>query len=175
MALEKKWYSVYTKPKWEKKVVQLLNKKNITNYCPFYKVIRQWSDRKKTSYEPLFRSYIFVQISEKEKIETRNTDGVLYFVTHEGKPAVIKEEEITLIQSFLEQYNNVTVESNRIHCNDTIRIIEGPLKKYEGKVLAVYKKSIKVRLPSIGYAMVAEIDVHHVEKIDNNRTNSMST
>ena len=79
-----------------------------------------------------------------------------------------------MIQSFLEQYNNVTVESNRIHCNDTIRIIEGPLKKYEGKVLAVYKKSIKVILPSIGYAMVAEIDVHHVEKIDNNRTNSMS-
>jgi transcription antitermination factor NusG len=174
MALEKKWYVVYTKPKWEKKVVQLLNKKKITNYCPFNKVIKQWSDRKKTNYEPLFRSYIFVQISEKEKIETRNTDGVLYFVTHEGKPAVIKEEEITLIQSFLELYNNVTVESNRIHCNDTIRIIEGPLKTYEGKVLAVYKKSIKVILPSIGYAMVAEIDVHHVQKIDNNRTNSMS-
>jgi transcription antitermination factor NusG len=174
MAKEKKWYAVYTKPKWEKKVVQLLNKKNISNYCPLNKVVKQWSDRKKVTYEPLFRSYIFVQISEKEKIETRNTDGVLYFVTHEGKPAVIKEEEITLIQSFLEQYNNIRVESNRIHCNDTIRIIEGPLKKYEGKVLEVYKKSIKVILPSIGYSMVAEIDIQHVEKIDTNRNNSMT-
>ncbi|MGC8750613.1 transcription termination/antitermination protein NusG [Hydrotalea sp.] len=174
MATEKKWYVLYTRAKWEKKVVALLNKKNITNYCPLNRVKKQWSDRKVVLHEPLFRSYVFVHITEKEKLTTRDTEGVLYFVTHEGKPAVIKEEEIVLIQSFLEQYNNVTVVSNRIHCNDTIRIIEGPLKKYEGKVLEVYKKSIKVILPSIGYSMIAEIDVHHVEKIDGNQINSLT-
>lgn len=92
MATEKKWYALYTRAKWEKKVVALLDKKNITNYCPLNRVHKQWSDRKKVMYEPLFRSYVFVYITEKEKLTTRDTDGVLHFVMHEGKPAVIREE-----------------------------------------------------------------------------------
>lgn len=124
-------------------------------------------------YEPLFRSYVFVYITEKEKLTTRDTDGVLHFVMHEGKPAVIREEEITLIQSFLEQYNNVMVENDRIQCNDTIRIVEGPLKKYQGKVLEVYKRTIKVILPSIGYAMIAEVEVQHVEKVSAQASDTM--
>jgi transcription antitermination factor NusG len=173
MATEKKWYALYTRAKWEKKVVALLDKKNITNYCPLNRVHKQWSDRKKVMYEPLFRSYVFVYINEKEKLTTRDTDGVLHFVMHEGKPAVIREEEITLIQSFLEQYNNVMVENDRIQCNDTIRIVEGPLKKYQGKVLEVYKRTIKVILPSIGYAMIAEVEVQHVEKVSAQASDTM--
>ncbi|MDE3124701.1 MAG: UpxY family transcription antiterminator [Bacteroidota bacterium] len=173
MATEKKWYALYTRAKWEKKVVALLDKKNITNYCPLNRVHKQWSDRKKVMYEPLFRSYVFVYITEKEKLTTRDTDGVLHFVMHEGKPAVIREEEITLIQSFLEQYNNVMVENDRIQCNDTIRIVEGPLKKYQGKVLEVYKRTIKVILPSIGYAMIAEVEVQHVEKVSAQASDTM--
>ena len=41
------WYAIQTKPRWEKKVVTLLNEKAIENYCPLNKVLHQWSDRKK--------------------------------------------------------------------------------------------------------------------------------
>ena len=54
MSTEKKWYAVYTRPKWEKKVAELLSRKRIENYCPLNKSIKQWSDRKKTIFEPLF-------------------------------------------------------------------------------------------------------------------------
>ncbi len=30
----KKWYVVYTKPRWEKKVVEELSKLDIEAYCP---------------------------------------------------------------------------------------------------------------------------------------------
>ena len=53
-----KWYVVYTKPRWEKKVAQKLNDIGINAYCPLIKKISSWTDRKKLVYIPLFNSYI---------------------------------------------------------------------------------------------------------------------
>ena len=50
------WHAVYTKPRWEKKVAALLDAKGIEYYCPLNRVVKQWSDRKKTVLEPLFKS-----------------------------------------------------------------------------------------------------------------------
>ena len=65
----KYWYAVYTRPRWEKKVASLLDDKDIVHYCPLNKVTRQWSDRKKVVMEPLFKGYIFVQVTEEKKWE----------------------------------------------------------------------------------------------------------
>ena len=62
----KNWYAVYTRPRAEKKVADALTKKKIENFSPINKVIRQWSDRKKIVYEPLFTSYVFIKVSELE-------------------------------------------------------------------------------------------------------------
>ena len=60
-----KWYVVYTKPRWEKKVAQKLNDIGINAYCPLIKKISSWTDRKKLVYIPLFNSYIFLLNSPK--------------------------------------------------------------------------------------------------------------
>lgn len=41
------WYVLTTKPKFEKKVNQGLNKAHIINYLPLHKKLRVWNDRKK--------------------------------------------------------------------------------------------------------------------------------
>ena len=51
----KNWYAVYTLPRWEKKIARLLEEKGYEVYCPLNRVQRQWSDRKKTVLEPLFK------------------------------------------------------------------------------------------------------------------------
>jgi len=63
----KKWYAVYTRPRWEKKVSELVTKKKLTTYCPLNRVVKQWSDRKKVIFEPLFTSYVFVN-AQKENM-----------------------------------------------------------------------------------------------------------
>ena len=60
---EKHWYAVYTRPRSEKRVDILLQKKSIESWCPLQKVQRQWSDRKKTILQPLFTSYVFVHVN----------------------------------------------------------------------------------------------------------------
>lgn len=77
---KKKWFALYTKPRWEKKIHAVLTRKGIESWCPIQKVQRQWSDRKKIIEDPLFKSYVFVHINEPERVKVLMTDGVLNFV-----------------------------------------------------------------------------------------------
>jgi transcription antitermination factor NusG len=168
MSDQKKWYAVYTRPRWEKKVAEVLGRKRIINYCPVNRVYRQWSDRKKIVLEPLFTSYVFVSISDSEQLPVRMTDGVINFVYWLSKPAVIREEEIDIIKRFLNEHDNVQLERIEININDTIRVINGPLMEQQGQVVSFKNKSIKVHLPSLGYMMYAEIDRSNVELMNRN-------
>lgn len=163
----KKWYAVYTHAKWEKKVANLLTLKKIENYCPLNRVVRQWSDRKKIVYEPLFTSYVFVRISNKESISVLQTEGVLNYVSWHSRPAVIRDAEIELIKKFLLDHVNVRLEKINVQVNDTVQIKCGLFMEQEGKVIEVLDKSIRVSLPSLGYMMLAEIPKSHVEVVNN--------
>jgi transcription antitermination factor NusG len=159
------WYAVYTKPRWEKKVADLLTRKKIENYCPLNRVHRQWSDRKKVVLEPLFTSYVFVRIAEQNQLAIRQTDGILNFVYWLGKPALIREDEIQAIKLFLKEHDNVKLEKVSLTQNDRVRILSGPLMMREGNVLEVKNKTVKVLLPTLGYSLVAELDKGNIEKV----------
>jgi|SRR5690242_10596425 len=163
--IESKWYAVYTRPRWEKKVAEILTGKEIENYCPLNKVVRQWSDRKKIVLEPLFTSYVFVRTNEKLLFEICKVNGVINVVYWLKKPAVIREEEIDCIKNFLSEYKNVKLEKCSVNINDTVRITNGPLMEYEGNVIAVKSATVKISLPSLGYMMTAEVEKTNIEVI----------
>ena len=165
MDTNKKWYAVYTRPRWEKKVADLLVKKHIENYCPLNKVVRQWADRKKLVLEPLFTSYVFVHAEPMEHLAIKQTDGIMNFVYWLGQPAIIRDEEIDAIKQFLEEYQNVQLEKIDVNLHDRVRISSGPLMAREGDVIEVRNKTVKVQLPSLGYAMTAEVEKSNVEII----------
>ncbi|MEJ7768278.1 MAG: UpxY family transcription antiterminator [Chitinophagaceae bacterium] len=166
MNAEKKWHVVYTRPRWEKKVSTLLTKKRITNYCPLNRVLPQWAARKKTVHEPLFTSYVFIHASEMEHLAIKQTDGIFDFVYWLDKPAVIRDEEMDTLKSFLEDNYNVRLEKIKVNVNDKVRIISGPLMTREGEILEAKSRTVKVFLPSLGYAMIAEVKTAEVEIID---------
>jgi transcriptional antiterminator NusG len=168
MSTGKNWYAVYTRPKWEKKVAELLTRKKVENYCPLYKSVKQWSDRKKTIFEPLFTSYVFVHLDEKEHIPVVQTEGVLNFIYWLGKPAVIKNVEIDAIRTFLLENQDVKLEQIDVNVHDKVKIIAGPFNRWEGDVTEIRSKTVKVLLPSLGYALVAEIPKSRIEVINVN-------
>jgi transcription antitermination factor NusG len=166
MTTEKKWYAVYTKPRWEKKVSELLTKRKIENYCPVNKVVRQWADRKKTVLEPLFTSYVFVHATEGDHLAIKQNDGIVNLVYWLGAPAVIRDEEIEAIKRFLNEHTDVKLEKVAVNVADRIRIIDGLLVHREGDVLEVKNKTVKVLLPSLGYTMTAEIAKEKIEVLN---------
>ncbi len=163
--MEYQWHAVYTKARWEKKVATQLTKMDVENYCPLNKVVRQWSDRKKTIEEPLFTSYVFVRIATKDIGRIRKVIGIVNFVYWLGRPAVISDQEISTIKAFLASHRNVKLLPTSLNVQDTIRIVEGPFTNFEGSVLSVGKKSVRVLLPSLRYFMTAEIDLEKVMKV----------
>jgi len=152
-------------PVGKKKVAETLTKHSIENYCPLNKVLRQWHDRKKIVHEPLFTSYVFVRVEEKRLNELRRIAGVLNLVYWLQKPAVIREEEITMIKKFMNQYTDVQLEKTIVSVNDVVRVINGPLMEQEGNVLAVRNRTVRISLPSLGYIMVAEVERQNIEVI----------
>jgi transcription antitermination factor NusG len=98
MSKTKHWYALYTKPRWEKKVHELMLRRGMESYCPLNKVRKKWSDRYKMVEEPLFKSYVFVRITDDEKSNVRLVDGVVNFVYWLGKPAQVREEDILKIK-----------------------------------------------------------------------------
>lgn len=166
MKSEKMWYALYTRPRWEKKVADLLSRRKIENFCPLNKVMRQWSDRKKIVYEPLFSSYVFVRASEIEHLAIKQTDGVLNFVYWLNKPAIIKDEEIDAIKDFLSNHHDVKLEKIKVNVADKVRVTSGPLMALEGEVIEIKSKTVKVFLPSLGYALYAELEKSNVEVVN---------
>jgi transcription antitermination factor NusG len=162
MSNNKKWYALYTRPRWEKKVNHLLTEKGVETYCPLNKVRRKWSDRMKTVEEPLFKSYVFVRIADEEQSKVRMTQGVMNFVYWQGRPAVVKDKEIDIIRKFLNEYENVRAEPINLRPQIKVRIQQGLFMDKEATILKVHKNKVQVIIESIGYSLVALIDKSNV-------------
>lgn len=156
--MSRKWLAVYSRPRWEKKVTQLLKEKGFECYCPLNKVRRKWSDRVKLVEEPLFKSYVFIKVTDEDRTAVRMTPGVVNFVYWDGKPAVIREKEINAIKRFLNDHENVEVRALDIKAHQRVKITSGPLMDQEGEVLELQHKTVKVAIDSLGYVLVAHIE-----------------
>ena len=161
-----KWFALYTKPRWEKKVNQLLADKGVECYCPLNKVKRKWSDRTKTVEEPLFKSYVFVKVTEEERSNVRLTNGVVNFVYWNGKPAIVREKEIQTIKLFLDEHENIQVRPMDLIVQQRVLITSGTFMDRTATVLDVRKKEVKVSIDSLGYELVALIDKNKIVLLD---------
>ena len=127
-------------------------------YCPLNKVRKKWSDRIKWVEEPLFKSYVFVRVTERELSDVRLVNGVVNFVYWLGKPAIVKEKDIEIVRKFLNEYTDVVAEPLKIREDSKVRIRQGAFMDKKATVVKVMNNKVQVIIESIGYALVAVID-----------------
>jgi len=164
--MSKKWFALYTKPRWEKKVNTLLNDKGVECYCPLNRVKRKWTDRIKTIEEPLFKSYVFVKIDDTERTKVRLTNGVINFVYWNQKPAIVKEREIETIKRFLNDHENVGLRPLELAVNQLVTFTSGTFMDLKARVLDVRKKEVKVVIESLGCELIAVVDKNKLALLD---------
>lgn len=162
--MNKQWFVLYTRSNCEKKVSDLLTRREVENYCPLNKVYRQWSDRKKIVEMPLFSSYVFVRVLEKDLIGLKSiTSNIVNLVYWLGKPAVVKDDEINNIKYFLNEHSNIKLEKRNVDINEEVLIMRGSFYNQQGIVRLVKNNSVVVSLPSLGYSMIAEIPITNIK------------
>ena len=159
------WYAVHTRPRWEKKVAALLDSAAIHHYCPLNKVMRQWSDRKKVVQEPLFKGYVFVLLSDEDRVKALQINGVVNFVHWLGKPAKIPHSEIDTIRHFLNEFDNVKVVETGLQVNKTVKVKQGLLMNYKGILIELLGNNAKVRIDSMGLVLSAVFDKKNLEVV----------
>jgi transcription antitermination factor NusG len=159
------WYVIYTKSRCEKAVADKLSLSGIEVFCPLLKRKKLWSDRWKWVEEPLFRSYCFVNLDEKDRESVFSVQGVVRYVYHCGQPATIREKEMNLLKSWLLQYDHDSIEATNLNANDRIRIRSGALKDKEAEVLERKGNYALLLLEDLGLQVKVDLRKNILEKI----------
>ncbi|WP_454802287.1 UpxY family transcription antiterminator [Mucilaginibacter phyllosphaerae] len=153
------WMVLYTRSRWEKKVDKLLSDQNIASFCPLVKTNRQWVDRVKLVELPLFNSYLFVNATPTELNKAIQTNGVLTYISHCGKPAVIKDVEIERIREIVNNYTNIeTVPWNDINIGDNVEVKDGLLANHRGEIQQIHGRSVLMVIENMNCALTVKID-----------------
>ncbi len=153
---DKKWLVVKTRPNAEKKVAERLASKDIEVYLPLYTTMKQWSDRKKKVQKPLISSTVFVHVEEKERELLWNVVGVSGMLYYLGKPAVVREEEIVILQQMLQEgiYESVELSPTLIEGQE-VEITGGDFKGLRGIVVEeVNAQKVVIALQGLGAQVV---------------------
>ncbi|WP_207494044.1 transcription termination/antitermination protein NusG [Aridibaculum aurantiacum] len=155
---EKKiWRLVVTKPRAEKKVCDQLTKKNIEHFYPQNTIYHKLNQKIRVNSQPLFQRYIFVKIAEQEESLVKQVEGVKHFIYWLGKPATINDSEIVIIKKFTSEHTNVKLEKILVNMHGDSSTLFWDEKLEEATGNNQKRKYCKAILPSLGYAMVAEV------------------
>lgn len=113
----------------------------------------------------MFKGYVFVKVEDQKKWEVKEVNGILNFVYWLGKPAVIRDEEIDTIRKFLNEFNDVKVESKGFVVNTEVRIRQGVLMNYNGIVIEVLGNRAVVKIDTLDLQLSAHFDKKNLEII----------
>jgi transcriptional antiterminator RfaH len=167
------WYAAYTLPRAEKKAFTELVSKGIDTYLPLQRTLRQWSDRKKWVEEPLFRSYLFVNIPQGRYFDVLNTPGIMRYVTFEGKAVPIPPKQIDAIRFYLEETGDTPLVETRgksgleaFPPGSPVEIMRGPMKGLKGQLVDHQgHKRVRIEIEALGQFLNLNISVHDLRAI----------
>lgn len=142
-----KWYAIYTRSRFEKRVEAMLKEQGITVYLPLTQVFRRWSDRMKRVQVPLFNSYLFVKSNHSDQKHYYNilqTPGVVRFITFEGQPVPVPDHQIDALQRLSAQGFEMAPVEKPLKPGTPVEIKQGPLKGIRGEVIHTGKNQILI-------------------------------
>ena len=158
------WYAIFTRHQHEKSVAFALSNKNHEVYLPLYRSVRQWQDRAKQLWFPLFPCYVFIREGMDRQLQILTTPGVIHIVGWSGRPAVVPQSQLEAVRRIMESC--LIVETHPyLRSGDRVRVKTGPLMGLEG--ILIRKKGearLVVSMEMLGQSAAVEIDVFNVER-----------
>jgi transcription antitermination factor NusG len=155
--MEKNWYVVCTKQQQEKKVSDFLEKKGIETFCPFTYVKRSNGTQSVTASLPLFRTYVFVKVTQDQIIALKNTANIINTVYWKSKPVMLQQDEIAAIKQMSENYQSIKLERTNVGINTHVGVLSANANNHHRHHTLSIKPLLQdVTIPSLGYRMVGQ-------------------
>ncbi|MHA4812499.1 UpxY family transcription antiterminator [Flavitalea flava] len=135
------WYVIYTKPQHEKKVSSRLSETGMEYFLPTVKTLRIWHDRKKYIDTPLFPSYIFVLLRDRQNYYSGlDIEGVLHYVRTGKEIARVSDKIIGDIKMIIDRGKEIEVSVDYFKAGQQLIIREGPLTGLSCEVVEINGK-----------------------------------
>jgi len=144
-----RWFAVYTTPRHEKHVSELLAERRIEAFVPLYRTTHQWQKSRPIVLElPLFPTYVFVRIA-------RQARGAVL-----GTPLEIDALRFGILERTIDPHPYLTV-------GERVRIKAGVMAGVQG-VLVRKKNEFRVvlSLDTIMLSVAVEVSVDDVEPVN---------
>jgi len=175
---QRHWFAVHTYSGYEDAVARYLsqrveslsmNDKIFNILVPKEKKIKIKNSKRRMVEEKIYPGYVLVDmvLSEDSWYVVRNTPRVMGFVGSDStKPTPLSKDEVEYIMSRMNQ-GKETKFKVEYAIDDLVKIVDGPFKDYEGKIVDVDDEHgrVKVITPVFGRETSVELDSVQIQKI----------
>jgi transcriptional antiterminator RfaH len=164
--VDPKWYAVYTNPRAEKQVRDRMLEAGLEVFLPLQKTFRIWSDRKKLIEKPLLPSYIFVKVVPLTFPKVYQVSGVVRFVTFEGQPASIPQNQIDNLRLLINSDAEIEVSRETFERGNNVEVIRGALVGLTGELVKMGPHSrVVVRIDKLDQNLIVNIPLTFLRKL----------
>ena len=170
------WYVIHTYSGYEDQVAQNIKQRastlKLTDYIfdvvvPKEKQIEIKNGKRRTVEKRSFPGYVFVNmiVTDESWYVVRNTPSVTGFLGSGVRPTPIPQSEVDAIKAKMAR--NEPEHMVDLKIDDLVRINDGPLKGYEGKITEVdiEKGKIKVSVSMFGRETPVNLDFLQAKKL----------
>jgi transcription antitermination factor NusG len=165
---DRRWYAVQTRSNVEKSLCAGLETGGIENYCPAFREVHQWADRKKAIDRPLFPGYVFVRFedgNEKARLQVLKTPGAVRILGGASKIDPIPDSEVESVRRMLDSGRPWTAHPF-LKEGSRVRVRRGSMKNAEGILVRIKNETrLVVSINLFSQSIATEIDLRDVEAI----------
>ena len=147
------WFAAKTKQKGEFKALNFFNSIGINCYVPSYVTKRVWSDRIKKVTVPAISGYVFFELP-KIDFGLINLNPFTKNVVRdiEGKPAIIKSEEITSLRDYFD--GKLIASDVNLVKGQRVKINTGPFIFKKGTINKISCNKVVINIDSININLI---------------------
>ena len=128
--------------------------------------MKQWSDRKKKVEEPLFRSYLFVNITQKDYYNVLNVPGVVKFITFNKQAVAVPDNQIIAIKEYINDIDLQDINYDDFKEGELVRVKTGQMKGLIGRFVKINgKHRVIVDIEAVGQSLPINIARSNVEAV----------
>ena len=147
------WFAAKTKQKGEFKALNFFNSIGINCYVPSYGTKRVWSDRIKKVTVPAISGYVFFELP-KIDFGLINLNPFTKNIVRdiEGKPAIIKNEEITSLRDYFD--GKLIASHVNLVKGQRVKINKGPFIFKRGTINKMSYNKVIISIESMNINLV---------------------
>lgn len=171
-----RWYAIQAKSNFENRMSRDLEVRGVESYCPSFREVHQWADRKKVVARPIFPGYVLARFpdSAESRLRVLQSAGAVRILGSAGKIEPIPTIEVDSIKKTLDS-GRPCAPHHFLKEGTQVRVRRGALRNAEGILVQTKNDSrLVLSISLFSRSIATEVDLRDVEILRPARLQTLS-